>query len=297
MRDDKRLLDLDEAELTIAALEEENQELKEKVSKLRRQVIELTRELETVRAGAAAPRPGAERLRSASPRVTLDTDANTRVVTPEGREGAVRTPPTARHTPVQTSAPYQVPDSAPISPTPARPPAPSEGMGNPFHNLDDLPDFDLYVDMNSTQLGRPLTASEAKAQPALPPVEATAVPGFDIGYINAVSEEQLDQLPFGLIVLDEVGTVLVYNETESKLTGFRRERILGRNFFVDIAPCTRVKEFEGRFHAFVRGELGRVTFFEFAFHFTRGTQQVLIAFSHGRQRGQINIMMMRRKSA
>jgi hypothetical protein len=55
-----------------------------------------------------------------------------------------------------------------------------------------------------------------------------------------------------------------------------------------------VQAFEGRFKEFVEGKLGRVTFFDFAFHFARGTQNVLIGLSHGRKKGHINVMMMRR---
>ncbi|MEL6179024.1 MAG: PAS domain-containing protein, partial [Myxococcota bacterium] len=106
--------------------------------------------------------------------------------------------------------------------------------------------------------------------------------------------EELNTLPYGLIILDNKGKVLFYNETESRLTGFRKARVEGRNFFQEIAPCTRVKAFEGRFKRFVRGELGPVVFFEFVFRFERGAQHVTIGFSRGRRRGTINVMMRRR---
>jgi photoactive yellow protein len=126
------------------------------------------------------------------------------------------------------------------------------------------------------------------------PAVSGAAPGFDLGYINQVPAEELERLPYGLIVLDTEGNVLFYNETESKLAGFARERVLGKNFFREVAPCARVQAFEGRFKEFVEGKLGRVTFFDFAFHFARGTQNVLIGLSHGRKKGHINVMMMRR---
>jgi photoactive yellow protein len=118
-------------------------------------------------------------------------------------------------------------------------------------------------------------------------------PAVDVGYVNNVSEEELDELPYGLIVLDAEGKVLFYNETESKLAGYEREQVVGKNFFDDVAPCTRVKQFQGRFEKFVDGELGRTTFFDFAFHFESGTQDVTIALSHGRRRGHFNVMLMR----
>jgi photoactive yellow protein len=143
-------------------------------------------------------------------------------------------------------------------------------------------------------LGAPLTAQEAVTRDTPAPVGPGVQGGVDLGMINQVSEEALNQLPYGLIVLDSEGGVLFYNETEARLTGFRREKILGRNFFRDVAPCARVQAFEGNFQAFVRGELGPVHFFDFAFHFQKGTQLVQIGFSQGRRRGQVNVMLMRR---
>lgn len=118
-------------------------------------------------------------------------------------------------------------------------------------------------------------------------------PNLDLGYINDVGADELDVLPYGLIVLDSEGNVLFYNETEAQMAGYDREEVTGRNFFGEVAPCTRVKEFQGRFEAFVAGELGRVAFFDFAFHFEEGTQNVVIGLSHGRRKGHINVMLMR----
>ncbi len=121
-----------------------------------------------------------------------------------------------------------------------------------------------------------------------------AMPALDVGYVNRVDETQLNTLPYGLVVLDRDGRVLFYNETESRLTGFARNRVLGKNFFSEVAPCTAVKDFEGVFRDFVGGSLGRTVFFDFAFHFSAGTQNVTIALAPGRRPGQTNVMMMRR---
>lgn len=160
-------------------------------------------------------------------------------------------------------------------------------------------DLDLYQPsaapmsaLSSTTLGAGL-GPEISARIGVLPAQPVARPSVDLGYINRVSADELNHLPYGLIVVDTQGHVLFYNETESKLTGFARERILGKNFFQDVAPCARVKEFEGRFLDFVDGKLGRVTFFDFAFHFERGTQNVVIGLSHGRKSGHINIMLVR----
>jgi photoactive yellow protein len=60
-------------------------------------------------------------------------------------------------------------------------------------------------------------------------------------------EEELDNLPFGAIQLDTNGNVLKYNDFESRLAGLKKENVIGKNFFTEVAPCTNVKEFYGRF--------------------------------------------------
>lgn len=67
---------------------------------------------------------------------------------------------------------------------------------------------------------------------------------------DVLSEEELDQLPVGMIQLDRNGKVLMFNQTESDLARFERGQALGRSFFDEVAPCTKVKEFYGEF---VRG--------------------------------------------
>jgi photoactive yellow protein len=58
---------------------------------------------------------------------------------------------------------------------------------------------------------------------------------------------ELDELPFGAIQLDPNGVILQYNRFEAQLAGIRAGRARGKNFFTEIAPCTDVKEFHGRF--------------------------------------------------
>jgi len=136
-------------------------------------------------------------------------------------------------------------------------------------------------------------------QPSVEPTPARRVPRkpVDVGVVNEMDTETLNALPYGLIVLDHEGRILFYSETEERFAGYRREEVMGQNFFADVAPCTRVKEFQGRFREYVAGRLGRVVFFDFVFHFEHGSQEVLIGFSPGRRRGQVNVMLMRRGEA
>lgn len=144
----------------------------------------------------------------------------------------------------------------------------------------------------SRHFGRGASPEASRAR-GLEPNASMPRPNVDLGYINQVDPDELDALPYGLIVLDADGRVLFYNETESRYAGYEREDVLGKNFFLDVAPCTRVKEFQGRFLDFVAGKLGPVAFFDFAFHFEEGTQNVVIGLSHGRRKGHYNVMMTR----
>jgi photoactive yellow protein len=65
--------------------------------------------------------------------------------------------------------------------------------------------------------------------------------------VKDLSESELEQLPFGAIQLDTAGLILRYNGFESRLSGIHRNRALGKHFFTQLAPCTNVKEFYGRF--------------------------------------------------
>jgi len=93
--------------------------------------------------------------------------------------------------------------------------------------------------------------------------------------IGRLSSGEIDELPFGAIQLDESGVILTYNQFESKLARREKKDVVGRNFFEDIAPCTRVKAFYGAFLEGVRRqELDEV--FDFIFKFSHGPRHVRI---------------------
>ena len=74
--------------------------------------------------------------------------------------------------------------------------------------------------------------------------------------IARMSDEEIDGLTFGLIELAPDGTVLRYNAAEAEISGRPADKVIGRNFFTDVAPCTNTEEFEGRFRRAM--EAGRV---------------------------------------
>ncbi len=83
---------------------------------------------------------------------------------------------------------------------------------------------------------------------------------------DGLSSAELDALPYGMIQLDSQGTVLRYSSAETRLSGLTAGETVGRNFFRDVAPCTQVGDFFGRFQEGVRARQLDVVFnFRFAF--------------------------------
>ncbi len=78
--------------------------------------------------------------------------------------------------------------------------------------------------------------------------------GFE-GVSMPVLARLLDSMPHGVIVLDEASRVVIYNATEERLAGRRRDRVLGRDFFREVAPCMNVAGLAGEF----RARIGRTT--------------------------------------
>lgn len=93
--------------------------------------------------------------------------------------------------------------------------------------------------------------------------------------VGSLTSAELDLLPFGAIQLDATGKILAYNKAEEQLANRRAEDVIGRNFFQDVAPCTRVRRFYGAFQTGVeRRELSEVL--DFTFRFPTGARQVRI---------------------
>ena len=104
---------------------------------------------------------------------------------------------------------------------------------------------------------------------------------------------EIDALPFGLISVDRDGTIQQYNAYESQLSRLAQDRALGLNFFSDVAPCTAVKEFQGRFERFAAQTGKGAESFDFVFRFAFGTQFVNVTFLRGAKDGQIKILVNR----
>lgn len=47
----------------------------------------------------------------------------------------------------------------------------------------------------------------------------------------------LDELPFGIVGLNEDNEVIEYNGAEEEIAGLTREKVAGKDFFFEVAPC------------------------------------------------------------
>jgi photoactive yellow protein len=65
--------------------------------------------------------------------------------------------------------------------------------------------------------------------------------------LESYTREEFDALSFGAIKLDKDGIIIKYNAYEGRLAGRNPGEVVGRNFFTEVAPCTNVQEFAGRF--------------------------------------------------
>ncbi len=180
----------------------------------------------------------------------------------------------------QLLAPSYPPAAAPAPVYPAAaafPPVPGMALGFP------------------TWLGEGLPPGVPSQAPLPPAAAAPVMPSVDVGALGRMTPEALDALPFGVVTLDGAGRIVGYNDTESRMAGLPRDAVVGRNFFTDVAPCSRVRDFEGRFRDFAAGRsrLALETF-EFVFHFRAGAQRVVILISPARYRGQFHVSMIRR---
>jgi photoactive yellow protein len=104
----------------------------------------------------------------------------------------------------------------------------------------------------------------------------------DIERIQGFTEPELDKLPFGAIRLDKAGTILAFNQAEAELSGRRKETVLGKNFFTEVAPCTNVQEFAGRFREGVA--VGRLhTVFPYVFDYKMDPRNVWVTLFYSNE--------------
>jgi photoactive yellow protein len=107
----------------------------------------------------------------------------------------------------------------------------------------------------------------------------------EIEKVSALPEEKLNELPFGAIRLDKEGRIMSFNKYEADLTGRDPNRVVGKNFFTQVAPCTNVKAFAGRYREGVeKGNLH--AFFPYRFDFEMAPRDVTVTLFYSRNTEQ-----------
>jgi photoactive yellow protein len=102
--------------------------------------------------------------------------------------------------------------------------------------------------------------------------------------MESLSPSDLDSLPFGVIKLDREGKILHYNDYESQLAGVDKAKALGKNFFTELAPCTDVQAFHGRFKDGVAKAELYVTF-RYHFSFKKNPRDVTVTLFYSKITG------------
>ena len=119
---------------------------------------------------------------------------------------------------------------------------------------------------------------------------------FSAAAIDEMGDPELDALPFGVVGLDEDGVILRYNLYESRLARLDRNQVLGRTFFGDVAPCTAVEAFYGRFQRIVAaGAEAQTETFSFVFDFKFGAQAVSVEIVPMHEMGRYYLLIKRQE--
>jgi photoactive yellow protein len=127
-----------------------------------------------------------------------------------------------------------------------------------------------------------------------PPIGFCATCAAELGMVPAEDLLSLDadagnRLPFGFITVDRDGIIRGFNAFETSYSGLTADQVVGRSFFHDVAPCTSVKEFEGRFRGMVEANRTEIARFRYVFRFAGGERLVQVSMTYvpSEQRGII----------
>ena len=103
-------------------------------------------------------------------------------------------------------------------------------------------------------------------------------------------------LPFGLVKLDLTGKILEYNMAEGDLTGVDPAWAMGKNFFDEVAVCTKTQAFYGRFVEGVKRGFMNVVF-DFNFdHREIATKVKVHMFTMPDSSGNKTVMLLVKRS-
>ena len=110
--------------------------------------------------------------------------------------------------------------------------------------------------------------------------------------LSGLTEQQLNELAFGAIQLDTEGRVLQYNEAEGQITSRDPQAMLGKHFFLEVAPCTQDSEFCQRFdQALEYGSINVI--FEYVFDYQMTPTKVKVHMIKRREEPSVWVLVKR----
>ena len=96
-----------------------------------------------------------------------------------------------------------------------------------------------------------------------------------VAAVEAMTQGEIDALPFGAVRLDASGTVTSYSATERQESRSGDRARVGRNFFTEVAPCLDTPGFRGRVEA--AHALGHFDIeFNYVYDFPEGEREVTV---------------------
>ena len=129
-------------------------------------------------------------------------------------------------------------------------------------------------------------------------MEHISFEGVDLAeLLPRIPDSVKDGLPFGLVKLDLTGKVLEYNMAEGDLTGVSPAWAIGKNFFDEVAVCTKTATFYGRFDEGVKkGFINAV--FDYTFdHREEATKVKVHMVTVPDHLGRKNVMILVKRSS
>lgn len=76
-----------------------------------------------------------------------------------------------------------------------------------------------------------------------------------VKYLLSLSSKELNDLPYGAILLNKSGNIIFYNSYEEKISGRIASKVVGRHFFNAVAPCTNVAPFRSSYDEIMAGTI------------------------------------------
>jgi photoactive yellow protein len=115
-----------------------------------------------------------------------------------------------------------------------------------------------------------------------------AEPGL-LDALESAPPDSIDDFDFGLIVMDRDGRVLGYNQAESQLSGLPAGEVIGRDFFVEIGPCTNNYLIAQRYRD--SGELDEQLDYVFTYRMAPTPVRLRLLARHGSPRQYLAVVL------